>query len=155
MEDEFHWYHKQCYSKEELLNCFMYRIMERGGIRLGPRRAFLFAKEFERDIDIPMMYGVDFSDPGLRRFLNEYMKAGGSKDLECYIGYFSRTKQEKSLNTISIQELILTQPNDALTFYTKEEDELHQRLIHALASQVNQEELKKEEVKKLRLERKK
>ena len=102
-----------------------------------------------------MMYGVDFSDPGLRRFLNEYMKAGGSKDLECYIGYFSRTKQEKSLNTISIQELILTQPNDALTFYTKEEDELHQRLIHALASQVNQEELKKEEVKKLRLERKK
>ena len=30
----------------------MYRIIERGGNRMGPRRGFLFAKEFGRNIDI-------------------------------------------------------------------------------------------------------
>ena len=34
-----------------MLNCVMYRIIERGGNRIGPRRAFLYAKEFERNID--------------------------------------------------------------------------------------------------------
>ena len=65
------------YQKEEMLNCVMYRIIERGGNRIGPRRAFLFAKEFGRNIDIPIMYGIDYSDPGLGRFMNEYIKAGG------------------------------------------------------------------------------
>lgn len=32
----------------------MYRIIERGGNRIGPKRAFLFAKEFGRDIRIPV-----------------------------------------------------------------------------------------------------
>ena len=58
----------------------MYRIIERGGNRFGPRRAFLFAKEFGRNIDVPMMYGVDTSDPGLRYFMNEYLKAGGNPE---------------------------------------------------------------------------
>ena len=38
------------------LNCVMYRIIERGGNRIGPRRGFLFAKEFGRNIDIPMIF---------------------------------------------------------------------------------------------------
>ena len=142
------------YQKEEMLNCVMYRIIERGGNRIGPRRAFLFAKEFGRNIDISMMYAVDRSDPGLRLFMNEYIKAGGSKDLECYIGYFSRASKKEKVDTISIQELILTQNNNAATFYTPEEDELHQRFVNAIASQVDQEVVKQEEVKRLRLERK-
>lgn len=142
------------YQKEEMLNCVMYRIIERGGNRIGPRRAFLFAKEFGRNIDIPMMYAVDYSDPGLRLFMNEYIKAGGSKDLECYVGYFSRASKKEKLDTILVQNLILTQNNDAATFYTPEEDELHQRLVNAIGSQVDQEVVKQEEVKRLRLERK-
>lgn len=78
-------YDNWIYQKEEMLNCVMYRIIERGGNRIGPRRAFVFAKEFGRNIDIPMAYGVDRSDPGLRLFMNEYIKAGGSKNLVCYI----------------------------------------------------------------------
>lgn len=97
------------YQKEEMLNCVMYRIIERGGIRFGPRRAFLFAKDFGRDISIPMQYAVDYSDSGLRSFINEYIKSGGSEDLECYIGYFHRTDKNEKLNTISVQDLILTQ----------------------------------------------
>lgn len=141
-------------QKEGILDCAMYRIIERGGNRIGPRRAFLFAKEFGRNIDIPMMYAVDRSDPGLRLFMNEYIKSGGSKDLECYVGYFSRASKKEKLDTVTIQDLILTLWNNAATFYTPEEDELHQRLVNAIASQVDQETVKQEEVKRLRLERK-
>lgn len=139
-------------QKEGILDCAMYRIIERGGNRIGPRRAFLFAKEFGRNIDIPMMYAIDCSDPGLRLFMNEYIKFGGSKDLECYVGYFSRASKKEKLDTVTIQDLILTLWNNAATFYTPEEDELHQRLVNAIASQVDQEVVKQEEVKRLRLE---
>lgn len=141
------------YQKEEMLNCVMYRIIERGGNRMGPRRAFLFAKEFGRNIDIPMMYGVDYSDPGLRSFIIEYIKAGGSKDLVCYIGYFSRASQSEKMDTVSVGEMLRTRHNDCVTKYTPEETALHQRMVNALASQVDQEEVRKEEVKQLRLQR--
>ena len=141
-------------QKEGILDCAMYRIIERGGNRIGPRRAFLFAKEFGRSIDIPMMYAVDYSDPGLRLFMNEYIKAGGSKDLKCYVGYFSRTSKNEKVYTTTIQDLILTQNNNAATFYTPEEHELHQRIVNAIASQVDHEAVRQEEVKQLRLERK-
>lgn len=142
------------YQRDGILDCAMYRIIERGGNRIGPRRAFLFAKEFGRSIDIPMMYAVDRSDPGLRLFMNEYLKAGGSKDLICYNGYFSRASKKEKVDTISIQELILTQNNDAATFYTPEETELHQRIVNAISSAVDHEAVRQEEVKRLRLERK-
>ena len=153
MIEEINDYDNKIMLKEELLNCVMYRIIERGGNRVGPRRGFLFAKEFGRNIDIPMMYAIDRSDPGLRLFINEYIKAGGSKDLICYIGYFSRINKMKKLDTISIQDLILIQNNNAATFYTPEETALHQRLVNALASQIDQDEVRKEEVKQLRLQR--
>lgn len=150
-------YDNKVYQKEEMLNCVMYRIIERGGNRIGPRRAFLFAKEFGRNIDIPMIYGVDYSDPGLRRFINEYIKSGGSKDLICYVNYFSRAGKHEDLDTVSVQEMIKKVSNNAVTFYTLEEDKLHQELVNVLASQINYDVVKKEEkeeIKRLRIERK-
>ena len=137
------------YQKEEMLNCVMYRIIERGGNRIGPRRAFLFAKEFNLNINIPMIYGIDFSDPGLRDFVNEYIKAGGSIDLECYQNYFSKTRDRQKLKTIKLGEIYKFKGH-----YTPEEKELYQRLATALAASYNQEELEKEKVKQLRIERK-
>lgn len=96
----------ETYLREELLNCVMYRIIERGGNRIGPRRAFLFAKEFNRNIDIPMIYGVDLADPGLEFFINEYIKAGGNRELICFAQYFSRDNNNVKLGTITINELI-------------------------------------------------
>ena len=143
------------YQKEEMLNCVMYRIIERGGNRIGPRRAFLFAKEFGRNIDIPMTYGVDYSDPGLRNFIIEYIKAGGSKDLVCYIGYFSRASQSEKIDTVSVGEILRTRHNDCATKFTPEETALHQRLVNALASQIDPEEVRKEKAKQLSLEKSK
>lgn len=154
LESEINNVEKFIKEKEGMLDAVMYRIIERGGNRMGPRRGFLFAKEFGRNIDIPMMYAIDRSDPGLRLFINEYIKAGGSKDLVCYIGYFSRTNKTKKLDKITIQDLILTQNNNAATFYTPEETELHQRMVNAISSQIDHEEVRTEEVKQLRLQRK-
>jgi hypothetical protein len=142
------------YQKDEMLNCVMYRIIERGGNRMGPRRAFLFAKEFGRNIDIPMMYGIDYSDPGLRRFVNEYIKSGGSKNLMCYVGYFQRTNNNEKMDTVSIQDLIIRIHNNGVPKYTREENELHQRMVNAISTKIDHGVVNKEEVKQLRLQRK-
>ena len=145
-----------------IFDCAMYRVLERGGKTYGPYRAFLFAKEFGRDIDIPMMYAVDnFYDPKLRLFINEYLKAGGDKDLKCYIGYFSKASKREMLDTASVQDVLFTQTHYDPSFYTPEEQELHQRLVSVISGKVNYQELKKAKaeeekkmVKELRIQRK-
>lgn len=136
------------YLRNGILDCAMYRIIERGGGRIGPRRGLLFAKEFRRDINIPMAYGVDTSDPGLRIFINEYLKAGGSKELKCYENYFSRESDRPYLFMSSVSELL------SCMQYTEEEIALHERLVNALSSQIDPDTLKKEQVKQLRIQRK-
>ena len=126
-------------EKEGMLDAVMYRIIERGGNRIGPRRAFLFAKEFGRNIDIPMMYAIDCSDPGLRLFINEYIKAGGSKDLECYVNYFNSILGNEKINTITIQKVLSTQNCKTEAFNMPEEHELHKRLVNILSSKVDPE----------------
>lgn len=128
-------YENNVYKKEELLNCIMYRIIERGGNRIGPRRGFLFAKEFGRNIDIPMIYGVDTSDPGLRRFVNEYIKAGGRKETVCYENYFLRTRKNQPLETMTVQRLIKTTWNNCSERYTEEEKSLQQQFVSLLGNE--------------------
>lgn len=115
--------------RERILNCAMYRIIQRGGNRIGPRRALLFAKEFERDINIPMMYGVDRSDPYLKTFIHKYLDAGGSRDLVCYEDYFSSTFNLLFPCQIELKDLI---KREKPTYYTPQERELYQRLVNAL-----------------------
>lgn len=131
-----------------ILDCAMYRIIERGGRKIGPRRGLLFAKEFKRDISVPMMYGIDTLDSNLRVFTTEYLKAGGSKNLTCYENYFSRESEEPYLFTTNVSEILSS------TRYTEEEDTLHQRLVSALAFGIDPISLKKEQAKQLRIERK-
>lgn len=129
------------YQKDEMLNCIMYRIIERGGNRIGPRRGFLFAKEFGRNIDIPMAYGVDTSDPGLKGFIDEYLKAGGDENLTCLDGYFWRNRQNEPLLTISLKKILLLKP------VGYDEKEIYQRLVDVLSTHIEQE------AKQLRLEK--
>lgn len=94
------------YIRKSILNCVMYRIIERGGNRIGPRRGLMFAKEFNTDINIPMIYGVDFSDPGLHLFIDEYLKLGGNINLECIVNYGMRDKKNQLLSTITIHKIL-------------------------------------------------
>lgn len=139
--------YKQIYRKDEFLNCVMYRIIERGGNRIGPRRGFMFAKEFNRDIDIPMKYGVDLSDPGLRCFINEYIKSGGNINLDCYSNYFSRASKYEKCDIVTIERLLKICSNDCINFYTEEEHVLHQKLVDVIANGLEQK------VKKLNLDK--
>lgn len=153
-------YDNQCKFKEELLDCVMYRIMERGQNRVAAYRAFLFAKEFNRNIDIPLQYGLARVDVDLKKFIFEYLNAGGNKNLVCYPNYYSRESKFEKLDTITIQEIIDKYYKEWYEEPEKEEEttdnsvELKQRLVNVLAGSINQEELQREKVKQLRLERK-
>ena len=145
-------YDRYLKTREGLLDAIMYRIIERGGSRIGPRRAFIFAKDFGRNIDIPMKYGVDHSDPGLRLFINEYIKAGGNPDLECYANYFEAKNADDKIKTVSLRELIATHGYTSTKLHTPEEDELITRLVTSLKP--SPELVEKEIVKQKRIERK-
>ena len=145
-------FNQRKYFYEELLNCVMYRIIERGGNRIGPRRAFIFAKEFKRNIDIPLIYGIDTTDPKLRHFINEYLKSGGNPNLTCYINYFHQIPN-KILETITIKKLLTFDKNNKYR-YTNEEKELQQTLAGLLTNQIDPKKLQQEEIKQSRLTRK-
>lgn len=92
--------------KKEFHDCVMYRIIDRGGNRIGARRAFVYALEFDLNIDVPMIYGIDRSDPKVQDFIADYIKIGGNKNLKCLVGYGSRKRENQKLDTIIIQELM-------------------------------------------------
>ena len=138
-------YHKKYYQREELLNCVMYRLIEHGGSILGARRAFLFAKEFGLNIDIPMVYGVNYDNPRLRLFINEYIKLGGKKDLLCLENYGNNSNNTTFgiLTTVRVIDLIRHIHHNQNSKYTPEENNLHNELIGLLASQVPYEEIER------------
>ena len=118
---------KHDFLKEEFLDAVLYRIIERGGRIIGPRRGMMFAKEFSRNIEIPMIYGIDSGDNNLRNFINEYIKLGGRTDLECIYNYFFNKDNNYEYDTITISEVLKNNDN-----YTKEEQELHGKLVNSL-----------------------
>ena len=134
--------------REKVFDAIMYRIIERGGERVGPKRGLIFAKEFGRDIDVPMKYGMDLSDPYLEDFINEYLKSGGNKNLECLLNYFICKGDYSKIKRRTISEMLSSSRR-----YTEEEKELAQKLVDLLASQVDYDVIRKEDAKKLRLEK--
>ena len=154
LEDAITKYNNKKDINNGLLDCVMYHIIERGGNRIGPRRAFLFAKEFQRNIDIPMMYGIDLSDPGLRSFIIEYIKAGGHSDLNCFVDYGSRSSQKEKLRVISVNKLLRIVNHNCIQVYTPEETELYQKLVnsifrHEQEVMITATEKEKKKIKKL------
>lgn len=124
------------YQKDEMLNCVLYKIIERGGYTYGPRRGFLFALEFNRNINIPMMYGVGFSCEYLKEFINIYLKAGGRTTLECYPNYFADSDKDI---VMTIDEIL----KNECDWYTEEERDLAQRLINSLVYKMGPDTFKK------------
>ena len=59
---------KQIYFRKELLNCIMYRIIERGENKIGIHRALLFAEEF--DINYVSSFYISKEKELYQRFVN-------------------------------------------------------------------------------------
>ena len=127
-------YEKDYYFIDELLNCVMYRIIERGGRRTGPRRAFLFAKEFERNIEVPMQYGIDTSDPHLHNFIIEYLNAGGRKDIDCYENYFSLKNKKEKVEVVNLEQIIDLELSNLIHIGNQEDYEI----LYAIAKDQKQ-----------------
>jgi len=122
--------------KEQLLNSVMYLIINRGDLEYGAKRGFLFAKEFNLDIEIPLMYGLGYSYnwvSDFKNFVNEYLKMGGRDDLVGFQNYFTTASKYNRLGIVSLREFINQElPNDDL-----DKDELKRMIIELLKSKLN------------------
>lgn len=127
---------RRMYFKDELLNSVMYKIIERGGNIIGPRRGYLFAKEFNRNLDIPMMYAASTYDSKNGELANQYLDDGGNSDLECYNNYFLRD-DKANLRLISIEDII----NEREIVRINYDEFIYQR-------EMNREKKELEEIKK-------
>jgi hypothetical protein len=137
-------YNNQVLMKNGVLDCVMYRIIERGGNVFGPRRGYMFAKEFGRSIDIPIMYGINYSDYELGNFIRQYLDDGGNPNLQCYVHYHSRISDKA--------KLVVTSPIEALTRlneYTTEEIKIRRQNslqgFYNITTQVLAQRLEKEQ----------
>jgi len=80
-------------EEKQLDQNVLYRIIERGGIRTGPRRGVWFAEEFDLDINIPVSYSIDFSDPKLFEFLTSQLTSLNPNTV-CPVDYFCRNSDK-------------------------------------------------------------
>jgi hypothetical protein len=87
--------------REGLLDTVMYKMISSGGKYYGPRRAYLFAKEFKRNMELPIKYG----DSSL---IMDYLQNDGDGNLMCYIKYFDGDQDLSlsALEVLSCQNLI-------------------------------------------------
>lgn len=111
--------------KERLLQTVMLSILNQDRhCNTSAKRAYLFAKEFHLNLDVPMSYGLDLYDDYLRYFINDYLRNGGNPDLIF----------ENSWENSTIKEALTYLPNEVFDniLYTKEEQDLQQRLINSL-----------------------
>lgn len=80
------------------------RVIERGRNRVGSRRGVLFAKEFGLDINLPMSYAVDMSDPHLHDYLIDNLPQL-NLDTVCPINYFYRNSLP--IEEVTFEEVLL------------------------------------------------
>lgn len=138
-------------QRDAMLECIMFRIMERGYDFLGARRALLFANDFGLILEKPLIYEINGTteDFNVAAFLRKYSDLGGNLDYakNLMFGedstytwcYDSKKELEEDLKSEEEKD---------------KEQELRQRLVTSLYGNINQEELAQEKVKQLRLERK-
>lgn len=134
-------YQNKLLFNQKILDMVMYKIIERGGVDSGVERGFLFAREFKRDISVPLMY-ISRSPSANKILFNEYLKAGGSLNLTCCMYYFS-----KKIETI---ERNLADLYQEAPIFTKEEKELHEEIIQILKFHlVNNDQEENKKLKKI------
>jgi len=114
------------YEKEEklyieLLNAVMYRVIERGGAKNGPRRGLAFAQNFSLDAKIPMMYAPDRDNTDLLSMYNSYQKLNSDEDFTCYINYFQTDYKEECREVPFSQVSEIVNSIDVITAESEDE----------------------------------
>ena len=144
--------------KEGLLDCVMYKILDRrdkGVPYIGAYRAFMFAKEFNRDINIPIKYAFSnnsYLDSETRYFIKEFLECGGSKDINYYCGddYDKELPLARIIDTINEIKKETKKEIELRQLY-----DLRQRLVYALQTKVDNTATKEEKKLIAKIERKK
>ena len=84
----------------------LHRVIERGGNRVGSRRGALFAQNADLDINVPVSYAIDWSDPDLYDFL-ESLISQLNLDTICPVNYFSRISEDlENIEEMKLGEVI-------------------------------------------------
>lgn len=137
-------YDKKVKVKNGVLNSVMYKLIMSDSFLIGPRRAFKFAQEFNLDIRVPFMYGLNSGPYGRREFINKGLALGLTKDTECYFNSYENGAYRTRLMTI---EDILNDDFRIEDFrieyaeYQSQKTELANRLVDLL--QIQSEQAKK------------
>ena len=134
-------YEDQVIAKDITLDCVMYSLMDYWNLSYGSKRALLFAEEFNRNIDIPIIYGATANNKN-RAFINYYLMLGGNSNLECFEDY-SRKKYSK----IILNDFI---KNVSISNYEKE---MYERILGILNSSLPKD-IDKFKARQKRIERK-
>ncbi len=147
---------------EGMLDAIMFRMIERNNryYNVGTRRAYIFAKNFGRDVNIPVIYSPISKDKSYREFINTYIKDGGSIDIGCYIQYYydKYTEMSKEVQYEKRPLRVNMALSNKSSYNTIEETQLYQRLTDALTPQLltsdAMDELREDAIKQKRIERK-
>ena len=128
-------YYDEIAFKEGLLDCILYKIIMESDPSIKIERAYLFAKEFKRDLSIPLTY-ISWYSQRNKELINQYLKDGGSLDIPCCDYYYA----------LPIAESTLKDVYNGFTNFTEEEKDLHKKIVNILNQKIsnNQEELLKE-----------
>jgi len=112
--DELKPSHKSTGLPGDINQQVLYRVIERGGNRIGARRGVLFAQDFGLDVNVPVSYAIDWSDPHLYDFLKPLVPQL-NLDIVCPANYFARNSDnlrnveevrlEEVLSKLSVREL--------------------------------------------------
>lgn len=138
-------------KRETLIECVIYRILERGKNYHSLILACLFTLEFEGNLAIPLKYGMFSNHTEIKLFINKYLENGGSKDLVCLRNYFCNLYRKEKFEKTIIQDII--EYFNKRDCYTKEELELGRELIEILKVKLNDKIKEKETSKQKRIER--
>lgn len=135
-------YEDEVKAKEIMFDCVIYNLLDYWSLEHGACRALLFAEEFNRNIDIPLIYGLGFNNDN-RAFFNYYLMLGGDPNLECYENY-----EIDNYNKVYLKDVIQNSNK-----YTKYEKEMYERIATVLKSSLPND-IEKRKVKQKRIERK-
>ena len=104
----------------------MYTILRSGNPDYAAYRALLFAKEFGRNIEIPMRYAANggASDFHVGKVIDKYLSFGGSDDIFCYKENLSTQKGNQH------EEIPFTELCDMVGYSAQDSDSTQKRYYY-------------------------